>query len=552
MINLPNDEKTFITNKFKMLKMDFDNWKDLYMEVRDFVFPYLGEFEGDEKNRGYHHDDELIRTMILKYANILASGMQWGITSPTRPWVKTGLADAELMKQPNVKKWFEAVDDVIMRVLSSSNFYQENQKFYLEDGVFGTAAMFVQEDWETVVRFHTFTIGEYFIGTDYRGEINTFARLMSLTKSQLAEQFDLDVNRENIGGATNYFYTVRHLIAPNPEYDPSKKGWRYMKYREWYWINADKILKMSGYNEFPVTVGRWFNKGSDLYGTGPGIWSLGDARQMQIIWRDITTAAELNVKPPMQAPSDILANGGINLMPSAANYYNPVSGSDGAIKPLFEVRPDFAGAVTVQQAIEDCIKEHFNVNVFQMLSEMDKDRMTAREVIELQAEKMSQMGPLVDRMQTEILPKTIDRVFSICMRRGLFPEPPEEIQGMNIDIKYESVLSQAQQQNQITPIIDTFEQVISVAMNSQKPEVLDKLNFDAFTDKISELNGIPAELINSDENVQAIRQARAQQQQMLQAAEMAANDAQIAKTASQADLDGNNALTQVLGGVAGV
>lgn len=123
---------------------------------------------------------------------------------------------------------------------------------------------------------------------------------------------------------------------------------------------------------------------------------------------------------------------------------------------------------------------------------------------------------------------------------------------MNIDIKYESVLSQAQQQNQITPIIDTFEQVISVAMNSQKPEVLDKLNFDAFTDKISELNGIPAELINSDEDVQAIRQARAQQQQMLQAAEMAANDAQIAKTASQADLDGNNALTQVLGGVAGV
>lgn len=552
MITLPNDERTFITNKFNMLKLDFDNWKDLYMEVRDFVFPYLGEFEGDEKNKGYHHDDELLRTMILKYANILASGMQWGITSPTRPWVKTGLADAQLMKRPNVKAWFEQVDNTIMRVLSASNFYQENQKFYLEDGVFGTAAMFCQEDWETVVRFHTFTIGEYFIGTDYRGEPNAFARLMSLTKSQLAEQFDVDVNKENLGGAVNYLYTVKHLIAPNPEYDPSKKDWRHMKFREWYWINTDKILKMGGYHEFPVTVGRWFNKGSDVYGTGPGIWSLGDARQIQIIWRDITTAAEMQVKPPMQAPSDIMANGGINLMPSAANYYNPVSGSDGAIKPLFQVNTDFTGAVTVQQAIEDCIKEHFNVTVFQMLSEMDKDRMTAREVIELQAEKMSQMGPLVDRMQTEILPKTIDRVISICMRAGLFPPPPEEIQGMDIDIKYESVLSQAQQQNQITPILDTFEQVIAVATNTQKPEILDKLNFDAFTDKIGELNGIPPELINSDEEVQAIREARAQQEQMLQAAQMAATSAQIAKTASEANLDNNNALTQVLGGVAGV
>lgn len=551
-MQIPVDEQRYITQKYTELHRSFDDWKDLYMDVRDFVYPYLGEFEGEEKNKGYHHDEELLRTMIIKYANILASGMQWGITSPTRPWLRTSIADKRAMKRPEVKTWFSMVDDLIMRMLGNSNFYQENQKFYLEMAVFGTAAMFVQEDMEKGVRFHTFTIGEYFIGTDYRGEPNTFARILSLTKDQIKEQFGLTDNEWNLGGANNGYYTVYHLIAPNPNFNPSSIHKDYMPFKEWYWVNKNNILQTNGYHEFPVTIGRWSTKGSDVYGTGPGIWSLGDARQIQIMWRDITTAAELSVKPPMQAPSDVLANGGINLMPSAANYYNPLGNSDGGIRPLFQVQPDFTGAATIQQAIEDCIKEHFNVNVFQLLSEQDKSGMTAREVIELSSEKMSQMGPLVDRMQTEVLPKTIERVINICMRMGLFPPAPEDIQGVEMDIHYESVLSQAQQQNQITPIIDTFQQVIGVAMNTQKPEILDKLNFDAFTETIADLNGIPPELIVSDEEVAQIRQARAQQEQMMQAAQMAANSAQIAKTASEADLDGNNALTNVLGGVAGI
>lgn len=550
MENISVKEKEFITKKYASLKRDFDDWKTLFQDVRDFVFPYSGEFEGEEKNKGYHHDEEMLRTMIIKYANILASGMQWGITSPTRPWIRTGVSNEDIMKMPDVKTWFAHVDNIIMDVLSRGGFYQENQKYYLEMGIFGTAAMFSQEDMKTAVRFHTFTIGEYFVGVDENGQPNSFARLISLTADQMKEKFGDDAIDPN-GAVENGRYTVRHLIAPNPEYDASKLSKQYMQYREWYWLGSDKVLRVGGYHTFPVTVGRWYTKGSDVYGTGPGIWSLGDAKQIQVIWRDITTGAELMVKPPLQAPSDIASNGGINMMPSGANYYNPNGMSDGAIKPLFDVKPDFQGAVTVQQAIESCIKEHFNVSVFQLLSEMNKTGMTAREVIELSSEKMSQMGPLVDKMETEILPNTIGRVIDICMRMKLFPPPPPEIQGMTMQIKYQSVLAQAQQQNSITPIIDTFQQVIGMATATQKPEILDKLNFDAFTDTISSLNGVPPDLINSDEEVQQVRLARAKQQQMIQAAQMAAQSADIAKTASQAKLDDNNALTSVLGGLAG-
>ena len=552
MIQISPEEKNFITKKYTSLHADFDRWKNLYRDVRDFIFPYIGEFEGETKNSGYQHDEEMLRTMIIKYAMILSSGMQWGITSPTRPWLNTGVSDSELMKVPQVKQWFSDVDDIVMDILSRQGFYQENQKYYLEMAVFGTAAMFIEEDMKNICRFHTFTIGEYFVGVNEHGDPNSFARILSLTKEQIKDKFNLtDDDSNNFGPViNNQLCTVYHLIAPNPNYDATKKSVEYMRYKEWYYISPERILKVSGYNEFPVTVGRWFTKGSDVYGTGPGIWSLGDAKQLQIMYRNTALASELAVKPPMQAPSDTLANGGINLMPSAANYYNPVSGSDGMIKPLFQPKPDISGTVTLSEAIEDCIKEHFNVKVFQLLSDMDKGTRTAREVIELSAEKMSQMGPLVDRMETEILPQTIERVINICLRLGVFPPMPPEISNMQMQIKYKSVLAQAQKQNLITPIIDTFQQVINMATTTQKPEVLDKLNFDGFTDTISSLNGIPPELILSDQEVQDIRMARAKQQQMIQAAQMAAQSADIAKTASQAKLDNNNALVQVLGGPA--
>lgn len=547
MLTWDPKEKEYVHKKYKQLHNDFDSWKSLYEDVRDFVFPYLGEFEGDDKNKGYHHDDELLRTMIIKYANILAAGMQWGITSPTRPWIKTGVTDKQVMEMPEVKNWFTTVDEIVMDILSRGGFYQENQKFYLEMGVFGTAAMFIQPDMQNGCQFHTFTAGEYFVGVDSRGKPNSFARIMSLTKEQMKQEFGLTGKEMDLGGITNGFYTVYHVIASNPDADDTKVGQRTMAYREWYYGQGGKLLKVGGFHEFPVTIGRWFTKGSDVYGTGPGIWSLGDARQMQVIWRDITMASELMVKPPMQAPSSILANGGINLMPSAANYYNPAEG-DAGIKPLFEINPQMQGAVSVQQALEDCIKEHFNVKVFQMLSEMDKANMTAREVIELSAEKMSQMGPLVDRMETEILPTTVDRVINICMRLGLFPPPPDAIQGAEIQIKYRSVLAQAQQQNSITPILDTISTVIGFAAQTQQPEILDKIDFDNATDKLGDLNGLPTGIIRDDDQVAQIRQARAQQQQLLMQQQQIAQAADIAKTASQAKTGEPSALTEVLGG----
>jgi hypothetical protein len=557
------NELSYINRQHKDLFTEFDKRKPIFQEVRDYLFPYLGFFEGEEANSGDRLDEKLLRTISIEYANILAAGMQWGITSPTRPWVKYRIHNYTLMQREDVRQWLETRRNIVLDVLDRSNFYPSNHQFYMELGVFNTAAMLVEEDDETAINCRTFTCGEFAIGLDKKGRPNRFARNIKLTPFQIVEQFGIEnvpdaIKTKYNAGQYDGFFDVKHLICPNKEYNPQKMSFEYMKFTDYYWMDGQiegKYLRKSGFNEFPVMVERWQVRGSDIYGTGPGIWSLGDAKQIQLMWKDICTAAELAVKPPTMAPTDILKSGGINLLPAGANYYNP-SGAQTPIQPVFQVNFNMDHAAKIQEEIESCIRKHFKVDVFQLISElnMGKGTRTAREIIELTAEKMSQMGPLLERLQTGYLPQVVERVDRICERMGLFPPPPpilEQYNGAEIKVEYVSVLSQAQKQNLITPILDTVGSVIDMSVTTQLPEILDKVDFDKVTDNLGILNGIPEEIIVDDERVQAIRQARAERQAMIDAAAMGANVAQTAKTASQADMSGNNALTQVLGGPSG-
>ena len=74
-------------------------------------------------------------------------------------------------------------------------------------------------------------------------------------------------------------------------------------------------------------------------------------------------------------------------------------------------------------------------------------------------------------------------------------------------------------------------------MAAIKPEVLDKIDFDQVVDDMGEAFGVNPALIVSDEDVAALRQARAQAQQAAQSAATAPQVVDSAKTASEIDTD---------------
>ena len=551
---MSQSEKQKAEQIYKSLDDEKQKWVPVWRDIRDYINPYIGFFDGEESNSGERIDENLIRTMSIKYSNIFAAGLQWGVTSPTRPWVKLGFRSPQLMQNGNVLGWLNIVKDITLDVLAKGGFYTENHKWYLELGDFCTAAMMIEEGDDTVIHCHTFTCGEYALGIDHRGRYNQFAMTIKLSPAQMIDKFgEENVPKDIITARDNNdskLRDVKHLIIPNPDYDKNKIDNKSMKFKDLYWTDGckeDEWLKEGGFNLFPIMAMPFQKKGADIYGTGPGMWSLGDAKAIQLIVRDMATAVELGVNPALQAAASSMQGAGINSLPSGVNFYNPTTGGSGdGIKPLFNVNLNIQSAMALMQSFEECEKEHFCVKVFQLISDMEKGTRTAREVIELSSEKMSQMGPLLESLQ-DYLNMIVERVMDICFRAGVYPPPPPEIQGMEMDVEFTSILAQAQKQQSLTPITDTVQSAIAMASGSGDMSILDKIDFDEVVDQVGGLNGSPPSIIRSDEIVAQIRAQRQQAQAQAQQMQALQQGIESAKSASQADMSGDNALTRLVG-----
>jgi hypothetical protein len=164
--------------------------------------------------------------------------------------------------------------------------------------------------------------------------------------------------------------------------------------------------------------------------------------------------------------------------------------------------------------------------MFLMLSGGDMTRMTATEVAERHEEKLLMLGPVLERLHNELLKPLIDNTFTKMVAAGAVPPPPPELEGMDLNIEFVSMLAQAQRAV-ATNSIDRFVMNLG-AIAQMKPEVLDKFNADEWADAYSDMLGVDPELIVSSEQVTMVRQSRAEQAQkdeMMAQAQMEADAA---------------------------
>ena len=190
------------------------------------------------------------------------------------------------------------------------------------------------------------------------------------------------------------------------------------------------------------------------------------------------------------------------------------------------------------------IKEVFFNDLFMMISQMNR-QMTATEVAERNAEKMLLLGPVLDRLRSELFQPLIARVFGVSQRQGHLPMPPESLQGQEIKIEFVSILAQAQKAAGISAINQVVGFVGSTAQ--MNPGVLDKVDFDETVDMIADMLGVPPRLIRSDEAVAELRAQREQQQQQMQQMQMMQQGINMAGGAAKAARDAGMTPDQLQG-----
>lgn len=539
-----------------------------WSELDQYLLPRRTRFWTGDKNRGDKRNDKIIDSTGRYAARTLASGLHAGLTSPARPWMKLSTPNPELAKIPVVKAWLHEVTQRMLTIFAQTNVYNVFPITYGDMGVFGTGAMAVLADTKDLFRCYPYALGSFAVGVDHRGLATTITRQYQLTVRQVVEEFGVQEDGRSIDwapisaivknawdkGDYQQAVKVHWIVTPNTDADDTRFGPKYFKFASCHYEDESvekKFLRESGFHSFPVLVPRWDITEGDSYGTDcPGMTALGDVKQLQIMQRKKGQAIAKMVDPPLTGPSSLMTQK-VSLLPSDITYLDHREGM-GGLRAIHEVnfRIDHLSADIGD--VQFRIQRAFYEDLFLMLARSDEQRgsspITAREVEERHEEKLIALGPVLERTNDELLDPLIDRVFEMMEAAGLIPPAPEQLQGVNIKPEYISILAQAQKLVGVVGL-DRFTQNV-LAIAPVVPSILNKVRFNVIAEGYGDMLGIDPNILRSDEEADALTAEQAQQQQQANEAEVAAKMGGAMKAAGTTPMDGDTALSRIVGNAA--
>ena len=519
---MPADIK-LINQRFESLKQERSSWEDLWRDIRDYCLPDLGCFSGEDATQGSKRYRKILDAEAIGCADVLAAGLLGGVSSPSRPWLRLTTMDPDLDKNPVVKEWMTKVQDLLLLYFSKAECYNALHQSYLELPVFGTACTIVKPHPEQLISLQNLTIGEYWLAEDDYGKVDTMYRRLSLTAKQMVQQWGFEavnnVVRQAFEKDPFARFNVIHAIEPRIERNPDKRDNKNMPWQSVYFQEGvqDKVLSESGFRNFPALCPRWMTSGGSVYGRGPGAKALSAQKSLQRLHLRLAELVDYGTRPPILYPST-LKDQLSQFKPGGRVAVNPQEAP--IIRSMWEVRTDPQAMLALIQSTRQDIQRIFFVNVFQMIAATaNQTDRTATEVQALEQEKVMMLGPVLERLHTELLDPLVTNAFGFMVEYNMLPEVPEELYGRELSIEYVSVLAEAQKNASANGIVRTAQQIGLLAQIN--PQAVDKLDVDATIDHLADMNGVPPSLIVTGQKVALIRQQRAEQQQaQMQAAQL--------------------------------
>lgn len=519
---MPADIK-LINQRFESLKQERSSWEDLWRDIRDYCLPDLGCFSGEDATQGSKRYRKILDAEAIDCADVLAAGLLGGVSSPSRPWLRLTTMDPDLDKNPAVKEWMTKVQDLLLLYFSKAECYNALHQSYLELPVFGTACTIVKPHPEQLISLQNLTIGEYWLAEDDYGKVDTMYRRLSLTAKQMVQQWGFEAVNNDVRQAFEKDpftrFNVIHAIEPRIERNPDKRDNKNMPWQSVYFQEGvqDKVLSESGFRNFPALCPRWMTSGGSVYGRGPGAKALSAQKSLQRLHLRLAELVDYGTRPPILYPST-LKDQLSQFKPGGRVAVNPQEAP--IIRSMWEVRTDPQAMLALIQSTRQDIQRIFFVNVFQMIAATaNQTDRTATEVQALEQEKVMMLGPVLERLHTELLDPLVTNAFGFMVEYNMLPEVPEELYGRELSIEYVLVLAEAQKNASANGIVRTAQQIGLLAQIN--PQAVDKLDVDATIDQLADMNGVPPSLIVTGQKVALIRQQRAEQQQaQMQAAQL--------------------------------
>ena len=545
----------------------FSHWQ----EIDQYLCARRTRFYTTDVDRGNRRNLSIINSTGTHAWHTLRSGMMSGFTSPSRPWFRLTTQDPDLAKFEPVKEWLYDCTWLMSDVFLRSNVYNSLPTVYGDMGGFATAAMMVMEDFDRVIHTQVFVLGSYYLLNDSKLRVNGFMRDFRLTVRQVVEQFVWDEETKTMdwnkassvvrtlwdGGSTEGWIELCHAVLPNPKWNGrtlTEKKYLSIYYErgavgsQWSpnTVDSHKLLDRQGFDRFRILAPRWEVSGEDIYGTYcPGMEALGDIQGLQVYERQKAKALEKSINPPMVGPST-LRNQKATVVPGDITFIDSRDGQQ-KFEPAYIIQPNFQELEAIMREHENRIKKSFHEDLWLVVSNLDKGNVTAEEIRALQNEKLQEIGPVVDRLNQDLLDPLVEITFEIMMKQGRIPPIPQVLAKRPLKIEYTSIIAQAQKALGAGSIEQFTGYVMKIQeMKPNDPSAVDKFNPDEAIEHYGDFLTIPPGIVRDDDSVKKLRAQRAQAQAKAQQLAQAEQASKTAQNLSGADTEGKNALTDLL------
>jgi hypothetical protein len=498
-----------LLSRYEKLEGQRQNWETHWQEVADYMQPRKADVT-KQRARGDKRMEQIFDSSPIQAVELLSASLHGMMTNPSTPWFTLRFKDEDIDNEDEAKIWLESATEVMYTAFNRSNFQQEIFELYHDLITFGTAAMFIEEDDEDIIKFSTRHINEVFIAENDKGRIDTIYRRFNISARAAMQKFGEAVSSDVQSAFKKDPYKeveILHAVYPRSDFNPNKKDKKNMPFESVYieFKNGNE-LSVSGFREFPFVVPRYLKASNEIYGRSPAMTALPDVKMLNEMCKTTIKAAQKQVDPPLLVPDDgfLLP---VRTVPGGLNFYR--SGTRDRIEPL-NIGANNPLGLNMEEQRRDAIRAVFYVNQLQL---QQGPQMTATEVIQRNEEKMRLLGPVLGRLQSELLKPLIDRVFAILLRNNMLPQAPEFLSGRDIEIEYVSPLAKAQKSTELQSIMRAIEILGSLA---NVAPVFDYVNFDNLVKHLADIVGMPQKLLKSQNEVNAQRQQAAQQQEQMQ------------------------------------
>lgn len=490
-----------------------------WQEIAELMNPMRAEFTST-RTPGSKRTERIFDGTAGMAAENLGAGLYGLMTSPANVWFAIVPEDEGLRESREAKLWCDAVSNRMRNAFAANGnrFYTRVIDLFADTVGFGTGVFYVEELPERGRLFFSCRhLAECCIAESAEEQVDTMFRRFQLAARQARQQWG-DRLSPTVARAAEKEperkFSFLHAVLPADELPEAKSNRPFASV--YVDVEGKHVLDRGrGYFEFPYQVPRWATRSRSVYGDGPGMLALPDAKMVNAMSKTTLVGAQKVVDPPILAPDEGTVRG-VRTAPGQVIYGAIDARSGRALYQPLVTNARIELGLEMENQRRQAIREAFYWSLLLMIQQPN---MTATEYLGRQEEKLRLMGPHLGRVQSEFLDPLIDRVFGIMLRggafqprAGAFPAPPPELlERPALKVEYVSPLARAQKASEAGAIMRTIEAVTPIA--SVKPEVWDNFDPDELARGLADGFALPAKMQRDRRDVEALRQQRLAQSQ---------------------------------------